>query len=248
MSNAPATVPASERQGPPLEGLGSQLDRHEAQHRSGGECEREWQQGADLLDQGVCHERTDGLRRAGQHGSPELLPRLEAGGLHRNRNARSLWHVLKRDRQDHKQPEALGLGGERGPDCESLRQAVDQEHAEHEHRPTHACAAELADVDVAVRQQLAGDQQECDPGREPRRHRRFRTLIQRRQEQTDNRGHGHQADRNAPQGRTDRRGVGPESRYRQGAHAGCQRGPAAGQSEYRELHARAYSIRPWSSA
>ena len=86
--------------------------------------------------------------------------RPKPASVHGDGDARALGDVLERDRQEHKQREALGVGRERGADREPLRQAVHEQHPEHEQRPAHSRALELADMRIAVREEPAADQQE----------------------------------------------------------------------------------------
>ena len=124
----------------------------------------------DLLHERVGDQRADGLRRTRQYRRPELLAWRESGCVHRYRHARPLRDVLQADREDHEQAEPLLIRREGGADREALRQAVEQQDGEDEHRAPDAGAAQPPDMDVARLEEAARDEQEGDaqtPARRP---------------------------------------------------------------------------------
>jgi hypothetical protein len=75
---------------------------------------------------------------------------------------------------------------------------VHEQHTEAEDRAAHTGAAQLAHMDVAMGEKPARAEQERDPDGEADDDRAGVTLVERWNEQADDRRHAHQPDGRAP--------------------------------------------------
>jgi hypothetical protein len=103
---------------------------------------------------------------------------------------------------------------------------VDEEDGEDEDGGTHASAAQRADVDISPVQDGTCQQEEEDADDDARCNGGGFALIECRLEEADERGHGHEPDRQPPECRSDRRCPRAQEEHRNSAQAGrecCRR-------------------------
>jgi hypothetical protein len=94
----------------------------------------------------------------------------------------------------------------------------------------------LADVHVSPREEAARDEEESSAHARAGGDAGSAVLRDRREQQPDNRRHGHQADRRAPEERPQAVGVLAHEEHRHGASAGRERRGTPSQREQADLH------------
>ena len=207
---ASASISSRADRGAPASAIGSASPRRSASGASSTATRRSIAPAANANENGsrastcshehVGDQRPDRLRRARRDRGPELLARPEAGGLHRDRNAGALRDVLERDREDHEQAQALGLRRVGGADREAPRagcaRAARRTRAPSAARPPRSACPTCTSRSASSRRDTSRKRDARPPAR-PRPS--PDALVERRQQQADDRRHRHQPDRQPPQ-------------------------------------------------